>query len=97
MDNDLDVFVRFARDAAEGKKEMVVTHSEVFPGTFASTTETADYLLGRLGLGRQATLAWGPQRTQLLSRVQRAGSCSLGTQATRRRTTSITCTRCRRS
>ena len=34
------MFIRFAGDAAAGKKRMLVTHSEVFPGTFASTTET---------------------------------------------------------
>ena len=45
----LGVFVQFARDAVAGKKMMIVTHSEIFPGTFASTTETADYLAGQLG------------------------------------------------
>ncbi len=37
----LDVFVKFARAAVRGDKRFVVTHSEVFPGTFASTTETS--------------------------------------------------------
>ena len=68
----LEVFVRFARDAVAGKKQMVVTHSEIFPGTFASTTETADYLLGQLGLRRRALLRWGPMQTQQLSEA-RAG------------------------
>jgi hypothetical protein len=66
---DLDVFVKLAQDAVAGKKQMVVTHSEIFPGTFASTTETADYLLRQLGLRRQATLRWGPMQTQQLSEV----------------------------
>jgi hypothetical protein len=65
----LDVFVRFARDAVAGRKQMVVTHSEIFPGTFASTTETADYLLTQLGLHRRAVLRWGPMQTQQLSEV----------------------------
>ena len=30
-------------------KRVIITHSEIFPGTFASTTETADYLLAQLG------------------------------------------------
>jgi hypothetical protein len=64
---DLDVFVQFARDAAAGKKRFVVTHSEVFPGTFASTTETADYLLRQLDLRRKPVLRWGPMQTQQLS------------------------------
>jgi hypothetical protein len=66
-EEDLRVFVQFARDAVDGKKHMVVTHSEIFPGTFASTTETSDYLLAQLGLKRQATLKWGPMGTQQLS------------------------------
>jgi hypothetical protein len=65
--DDLDVFVKFARDAAAGKKQMLVTHSEVFPGTFASTTETADYLLRELKVKRKAVLEWGPLGMQQLS------------------------------
>jgi hypothetical protein len=67
VEADLEVFVRFARAAAEGTKRMLVTHSEVFPGTFASTTETADHLLRELKLRRKAILAWGPLGMQQLS------------------------------
>ena len=70
---DLDVFVRFAADAAAGRKQMWVTHSEVFPGTYASTTETADYLLARLGLARTPVLKAGPIGMQRLSEVEQAG------------------------
>lgn len=62
-------FVEFARAAVAGRKRMVVTHSEVFPGTFASTTETADYLLSRLGLKHLPKLKEGPDGMQQLSRV----------------------------
>ncbi len=68
----LDIFLKFARDAVAGRKTMVITHSEIFPGTFASTTETADWLLSKLGLRRHPVLRWGPMRTQQLSEV-RAG------------------------
>jgi hypothetical protein len=51
---DLDVFVRLARDAAAGKKTLLVAHSEIVPGTYASTTETADYLLRAAGVQRAA-------------------------------------------
>jgi hypothetical protein len=68
---DLEVFLQFARDAADGKKQMIVTHSEIFPGTFASTTETADYLLKQLNLRRQAVLKWGPMQTQQLSETRK--------------------------
>jgi hypothetical protein len=71
VSDDLKVFVQFARDAAEGKKQMIVTHSEIFPGTFASTTETADYLLRELGLRREAVLRWGPSQTQQLSETDK--------------------------
>jgi hypothetical protein len=62
-------FLRFARDAVAGKKRMIVTHTEIFPGTFASTTETADWLIGQLALRRRAVLRWGPMGTQQLSEV----------------------------
>jgi hypothetical protein len=47
-------FLRFARDAAEGKKTLVLSHSQIKPETYASTTETADYLLAQLGGQREA-------------------------------------------
>lgn len=66
----LEVFLRFAKDAVDGRKTLLVTHSEIFPGTFASTTETADYLLAALGLKRQPVLKWGPSGMQQLSEVR---------------------------
>lgn len=65
----LQGLLAFARDAVAGRKAMLVTHSEVFPGTYASTTETADWLLERLSLGREAVLEWGPVGMQRLSRA----------------------------
>ena len=75
---DLEVFVRLARNAASGHKRFVLTHSEIFPGTFASTTETADYLLRALGIKRKAVLRWGPMGTQMLSDSGRGGFRVLG-------------------
>jgi hypothetical protein len=63
----LTAFADFARAAVRGEKRFVVTHSEIFPGTFASTTETADWLLSALGLHRTAVLRWGPRGMQQLS------------------------------
>jgi len=68
----LQVFLQFARDAVAGRKQMIVTHSEIFPGTFASTTETTDWLLGELKLTRKPVVKWGPMATQQLSEA-RAG------------------------
>jgi hypothetical protein len=68
----LAIWLPLARDAIAGRKRLIVTHSEIFPGTYASTTETADYLLAQLGLKRRAVLKWGPMGTQQLSET-RAG------------------------
>jgi hypothetical protein len=62
-------FANFARAAMRGEKRFVVTHSEIFPGSFASTTETADWLLHALALHRTAVLRWGPRGMQQLSEV----------------------------
>ncbi|HSJ30785.1 MAG TPA: hypothetical protein VK933_05080 [Longimicrobiales bacterium] len=63
-------FEAFARAAIAGQKRFLITHSEIFPGTFASTTETADWLLNELGLQRTAVLQWGPRGMQQLSHVE---------------------------
>ena len=66
----LVAFTRYARAAIRGAKRFLITHSEIFPGTFASTTETSDYLIGTLGLKRKAVLLWGPGGMQQLSEVR---------------------------
>lgn len=63
-------FVRFARAAAAGSKRFLITHSEIFPGTFASTTETANHLVAELGLKRKPVLKWGPLGMQQTSEVR---------------------------
>ncbi|MBA3466880.1 MAG: hypothetical protein H0T21_05670 [Gemmatimonadaceae bacterium] len=71
-------FLRYARRAAAGETRLMITHSEIFPGTFASTTETADWLISGLGLARTPVLAWGPLGMQQLSEVRRGGLTILG-------------------
>jgi hypothetical protein len=68
--DDLAIFVTLAKDAVAGKKQFILTHTEIFPGTFASTTETADYLLKQVNLKRKAVLRWGPMETQILCEVK---------------------------
>jgi hypothetical protein len=70
---DLDSFIKFARVAAEGKRSFVITHSEIFPGTYASTTECVDYLLGVLRIKRKSQLKAGPMGMQQLSAVNVRG------------------------
>ena len=58
--------------AVAGEVALFVSHSEVFPGTFASTTECAGWLLAQLRVPRQPVLAWGPVGMQQVS-AARAG------------------------
>jgi hypothetical protein len=69
----LDPFLKFAEEAAAGRTRMSVTHSEVYPGTYASTTETGNALLRRLSLPRQPVLKPGPIGMQQLSEAVRGG------------------------
>jgi len=71
-------FLRYARRAETGEVRMLITHSEIFPGTFASTTETTDWLIASLGLTRMPVLAWGPGGMQQLSEVRRGRLTILG-------------------
>ncbi len=74
----LVAFRDFARAAMRGEKSFVITHSEIFPGTFASTTETADWLLDALALRRTPVLKWGPRGMQQLSEARNGSLSVLG-------------------
>ncbi len=69
----LMAFARFAGEAAKKNsgKRFLITHSEIFPGTFVSTTEATDFILEKLGMQRQPVLSWGPFGMQQLSRARR--------------------------
>ncbi len=55
-------FRRLARDAADGKKSLLVTHSALVPDGYASTGETADDLIGSLaGEPQTVRTEWGPK------------------------------------
>ena len=64
---DLDAFLAFAKTAQGGQKRLAILHSEIFPGSYASTTESTDWLLAQLGLRRKAVLRWGPLGMQIVS------------------------------
>jgi len=66
-------FAEFAHAAVRGERRLLITHSEIFPGSYASTTEAADWLLGALQLKRTAVLTWGPRGMQQLSAVRAGG------------------------
>lgn len=72
----LAIFLKFARDSVAGRKTMLITHSQIVPGTFASTTETADWLLAHLQLRRRSVSKPGPMGMHELSEA-RAGKFRL--------------------
>jgi LysM repeat protein len=66
----LEPFLRFAREARDGKRFMFVSHSSIIPPGYASTTETANYLVSELGgrprkTGTRGNGLWG---LELISR-----------------------------
>jgi hypothetical protein len=77
-DENLQVWLHLGRDAMAGRKRFLLTHSEIFPGTYASTTETADFLLKELGVKRRAILKWGPMGLQQLSEANRGKFLLMG-------------------
>jgi hypothetical protein len=77
LDN-LKIWQRFGADAIAGKKRLIITHTEIFPGTFASTTETSDELLREWGLTPHPVAKFGPMQTQMLSDVKSGGLEVLG-------------------
>ena len=72
-------FVRFAELAAAGKKRLLISHSRQIPEGYASTTETADYLIAKLGGERKTaeSLEW-PDGLKLRTQFTRAGFEVLG-------------------
>jgi hypothetical protein len=74
----LDIWLQLGRDAIAGKKRAIITHSEIFPGTYASTTETADYILSELRVPRRAVLKWGPMGSQQLSEAAKGKFLLMG-------------------
>jgi hypothetical protein len=71
--SDVAAFLRFAAEAARknSSKKFLITHSEIFPGAFVSTTEATDFILQTLGMKRQPVLKWGTLGMQQLSAAQR--------------------------
>jgi hypothetical protein len=70
---DVDAFVKFAAEAAKGRKNFVITHSAIVPGSYASTTECVDHLLERVKVNRKRIALNGPGEMQQLSRADNKG------------------------
>jgi hypothetical protein len=75
VETTLEPFVWFAHQAAEGKRLMVVTHSSIIPPGYASTTETAHYLINELGGHSHSAKprATDPMGLELVSRYDQGG------------------------
>lgn len=64
-------FVSFAKVAASGTgKQLLVSHSAIHPGSYSSTTETADALIAAVGADRQimSRSVFGMDQTSLATR-----------------------------
>ena len=59
-------------------KRLVMTHSELYPGTYTATFEAADWLLSKMGARRRAVLKWGPIGMQQLSETSVGNFLVLG-------------------
>lgn len=67
----MEGFLKFAREAAAGKKWFILSHTQQVPEGYASTTETANYLLTQLDARReQAEEDWAGD-LKLLTRFRR--------------------------
>jgi hypothetical protein len=64
-------FTEFARESAAGRKLMFVSHSSIIPPGYASTTETANFLIHELGGTPKASRGAGPLGLELISRYTR--------------------------
>ena len=69
----LDAFMRFAQDAANGKKEFVFTHSSIQPPGYASTTETAAVLIDVVKAKKVWLRSPGPRNLMRLYRADVGG------------------------
>jgi hypothetical protein len=64
----LQAFTAFARESAAGRRLMFVSHSSIIPPGYASTTETASYLIHEVGGAPKSSGGAGPLGLELISR-----------------------------
>src|SRR5262249_28268844 len=68
----MEGFVKFAKDAAAGKKWFLISHCDLQPDGYASTAETADYLIAALGGAREpAGGSWLAEGLAMKSRFRK--------------------------
>jgi hypothetical protein len=64
----IQAFTDYAKEAAAGRKLMFVSHSSIIPPGYASTTETANFLIHEVGGAPKASRGAGPLGLELISR-----------------------------
>jgi hypothetical protein len=64
----IQAFSGFAREAAAGRKLMFVSHSSIIPPGYASTTETANFLIHEVGGTPKLSKGAGPLGLELIAR-----------------------------
>src|SRR5437868_5603636 len=70
--NNMDGFRKFAREAAAGRKWFLLSHCDLQPDGYASTKETAEYLIAQLGGTREAVSEpWPADGLKLTSRYRK--------------------------
>lgn len=70
----MEPFALFSEEAVRGHKLMAITHSSIMTETYASTTETADFLINDNGLHRTRLRAQGPRSDMVLTSRVDAGN-----------------------
>lgn len=66
-------FLKFAREAVAGRKQLVISHCALQPDGYASTAETADYLLRELMLSRRPVDEVWAEQWHCTSRCEQEG------------------------
>ena len=66
-------FVRFAKDASNGKKAMVITHSAIIPPDYASSTEATSALLTAIGVPTQAVAETNARGMEMNMKADKSG------------------------
>jgi hypothetical protein len=67
----IKAFTDYAKEAAAGRKFMFVSHSSIIPPGYASTTETANFLIYEVGGTPKPSSGAGPLGLELISRYTR--------------------------
>ena len=68
---DMKDFLRFAQESAIGKKTMFVSHSYIDTKTYASTVDTANFLIAGIGEKRKKVREYNSRGMKLISRCDK--------------------------